>query len=60
MVIIFKINVKVFKIIYFKNDSTDTSHLRVVVLNGKTLAKKDIFGARYYKKKIIHICIHRN
>ncbi|TMW53549.1 hypothetical protein DOY81_001313 [Sarcophaga bullata] len=30
---------------YCDNDSTDTSHLRVVVLNGKTLAKKDIFGA---------------
>ncbi|XP_065358862.1 E3 ubiquitin-protein ligase Nedd-4 isoform X2 [Calliphora vicina] len=27
------------------NDTSDTSHLRIVVLNGKTLAKKDIFGA---------------
>lgn len=50
MIVIFKITDKVFQFIYFKNDSTDTSHLRVVVLNGKTLAKKDIFGARYYKK----------
>lgn len=30
---------------YNDNDTTDTCHLRIVVLNGKTLAKKDIFGA---------------
>ncbi|XP_046806889.1 E3 ubiquitin-protein ligase Nedd-4 isoform X2 [Lucilia cuprina] len=27
------------------NDTSDTCRLRIVVLNGKTLAKKDIFGA---------------
>ncbi|XP_023293562.1 E3 ubiquitin-protein ligase Nedd-4 isoform X4 [Lucilia cuprina] len=30
---------------YSDNDTSDTCRLRIVVLNGKTLAKKDIFGA---------------
>ncbi|XP_037944287.1 E3 ubiquitin-protein ligase Nedd-4-like, partial [Teleopsis dalmanni] len=30
---------------YFQNDVADTCHLRIVVINGKSLAKKDIFGA---------------
>ncbi|XP_073839683.1 E3 ubiquitin-protein ligase Nedd4 isoform X32 [Musca autumnalis] len=27
------------------NDTTDTCHLRIVIINGQSLAKKDIFGA---------------
>ncbi|XP_061395940.1 E3 ubiquitin-protein ligase Nedd-4 isoform X2 [Musca vetustissima] len=30
---------------YSDNDTTDTCHLRIVILNGQSLAKKDIFGA---------------
>lgn len=30
----------------FQNDSGDSCHLRIVVLSGQSLAKKDIFGAR--------------
>uniref|UniRef100_A0A034W1K1 E3 ubiquitin-protein ligase n=1 Tax=Bactrocera dorsalis TaxID=27457 RepID=A0A034W1K1_BACDO len=30
---------------YHDNDSSDTCHLRIIIINGKSLAKKDIFGA---------------
>uniref|UniRef100_A0A1I8N5R1 E3 ubiquitin-protein ligase n=1 Tax=Musca domestica TaxID=7370 RepID=A0A1I8N5R1_MUSDO len=30
---------------YSDNDTTDTCHLRIVIINGQSLAKKDIFGA---------------
>lgn len=30
----------------FQNDTGDSCHLRIVVLSGQSLAKKDIFGAR--------------
>ncbi|CAD7004494.1 unnamed protein product [Ceratitis capitata] len=51
--VVFKINVYIciricclIKLIHgINNDSSDTCHLRIIIINGKSLAKKDIFGA---------------